>query len=131
MKTLKQLININKITINSEYADNNPHMENSNNMDNYKVTLYCKRKQMSLYFSMGYGHNGNEPTVLDVLECLQMDSNSFVNDTGFSDFCDELGYDEDSRKAYKIYLDVLKSGKKLKKFLGVELFDDLMVCDYE
>jgi hypothetical protein len=125
MKTLKQFINNNKITINSEYADNNPNMENSYNMQNYKVTLYSRKKQMTLYFSMGYAHN-NEPTVLDVLECLKMDGYSFLNDESFTDFCSNFGYNEDSRKAHKTYVAVLRSGEKLNKFLGCDLFNELL-----
>jgi hypothetical protein len=127
MKTLKQFIKVNKITISSEYADENPNMENSAyDMYNYKVTLYNSRKrQMTLYFSMGKGHN-DEPTVIDVLDCLKMDGYSFLNDESFTDFCGNFGYDEDSRKAHKTYLAVLKSGEKLNKFLGSDLFNELL-----
>lgn len=41
---------------------------------------------------------GDEPTLYDVIACIQK------YDVGsFADFCSEFGYDEDSRKAEKIY----------------------------
>jgi len=51
-----------------------------------------------------------EPTAYDVLACLQK------YDVGtFSDFCSEFGYDEDSRKAEKIYFAVQKEYDSLSR----------------
>lgn len=44
---------------------------------------------------------------------------------GFSNFCSEFGYDEDSRKAYKIFKACKKSLKKAEK-IGI---DENMACD--
>lgn len=43
----------------------------------------------------------------------------------FSDFCANFGYDEDSRKAYRIFRDCKKSLKKAKR-IGI---DEEMACD--
>ena len=61
------------------------------------------RKQtlrMTVYFSQGYGHNGREPKTADVLDCLSSDAASIGN-TDFEMWCNDLGYDSDSRKAEK------------------------------
>lgn len=44
---------------------------------------------------------------------------------GFSEFCSELGYDEDSRKAYKTFKACEKSLKKAER-IGI---DEDMACE--
>lgn len=51
----------------------------------------------------------------DVLYSLVLDS-QFSNDT-FDDFCDNLGYDNDSIKANDIYRACQKTAKKVKTFI--------------
>lgn len=51
----------------------------------------------------------------DVLYSLIIDAN--VLDMDFEDFCGEFGYDEDSRKAERIYNDCRKNAKKVKTFI--------------
>ena len=58
------------------------------------------------------------PQLADVLYSLVSDSQC-ANDT-FADFCADLGYDTDSRKALETYLACQESGTKLRK-LGLNL----------
>lgn len=63
----------------------------------------------------------------DVLYSLVLDSQLSSED--FEDFCANLGYDEDSRKAEEIYRDCRKNAKKVKTFINnleeaYELFQD-------
>ena len=44
LQTIKQFININGLTITSDYADSNPNMANSDKMNHYKVTIKRKFK---------------------------------------------------------------------------------------
>jgi hypothetical protein len=55
------------------------------------------------------------------LACLLEDSN--VQGLSFSDFCDEYGYDTDSRKAYRIYEACKKQAVKVSA-LGLDPVDD-------
>lgn len=110
--TIKQFIEANRITIKSEMVNNNPHMDNSDNMDNYKCVLtlrgapedpgmtYCRscgrewlpghvcesRKRgaarMTLYFSKGMGHSGAEPRADEVLSCLALDAAGIEDASG-------------------------------------------------
>ena len=142
-KTIKQFIKENNLTMNCEYADSNPNMPDSNNMNHYKVTikrhytienpkdLYTtfkqfapikKVKQMTLYYSQGYGIQG-EPTLEAVLDCLKSDST--CGET-FQEFCDNLGYDNDSRKAEKTFNTILKQTNKLKQLCN---YEDLVNCE--
>lgn len=59
---------------------------------------------------------GTAPTAYELLSCLQK------NDPGlFDDFCQEMGYSNDSIKAHKVYLDCQKEWAKVRS-----LFSDCM-----
>lgn len=53
------------------------------------------------YFSQGDAHT-ESPTLVDCLSCLMSDANG-VDGTSFEDWCNEYGYDTDSRKAFATY----------------------------
>ena len=122
---VKQFCNKHKIKARVEWADANPHMADSQNMNHFKVTLRFSGRQMTLYFSQGYGISG-EPTAADVLNCLASDSSSVENARSFEDWASDLGYDTDSRKAEKIFKVCEKQAERLKKFLGEELYKILL-----
>lgn len=140
--TIEQFIERNRISLTSEPTDRNPHMDGSVDMDNYKCVLvrrevtgkrYNARKdgtaivaRMTLYFSKGIGHHGAEPTVNEVLDCLASDAAIVENSGDFAGFCSELGYDEDSRKAERDWKATEHQTDRLKRFLGDELYDQLV-----
>jgi len=69
----------------------------------------------------------NKPKIDDVLYSLIIDSDA-LNDNFFN-WCDNFGYDSDSRKALKIYEDCVNNGRKVEKFIpnldeARELFQD-------
>ena len=147
--TIEDFIKENKISIHCEYSDSNPNMERQD-MNHYKVTLKRKyklkgnhldsrygHKQMTLFFSQGYGIDG-EPKASSVLDCLKSDYQVSID--GFDDFCANCGYDNDSIKAKKIYDSCVSQGKKLQKFLnddheanfftmGTSKFNKLLDCE--
>lgn len=54
---------------------------------------------------------GLQPTPYDILACIQK------GDVGtFGDFCSDLGYDEDSRKAEGVYRAIVDEWKRVKAF---------------
>lgn len=53
-----------------------------------------------------------KPKIDDVLYSLVMDSMALGEH--FEDWCDNFGYDSDSKKAFSIYEDCIKNAKKLK-----------------
>ncbi len=152
-KSLTDLIADAKITLKAERTDSNPNMPESRDMDHWKVKLtrseassvkctqrtfpgcgcrgrHAKGKavaNMTLVFSMGYGHNGAEPDVAGVLDCLLSDSDALDRD--FEEWASDLGYDPDSRTAERTYKACLKSGEKLKVFLGDGLFDRMRTAE--
>lgn len=128
---LKQFVSKHGIKIVSDYADSNPNMPDARYpMNHYRVTLTRrnedkKRRQMTLYFSMGTGIKG-EPTADDVLDCLASDSAGIENARDFDDWCADYGYDSDSRSAERTYKACERQAKRLEKFLGDSLFQVLL-----
>lgn len=52
------------------------------------------------------------PDLADLLYCLLLDSSA--SDQSFDDWCGDLGYDTDSRKALETYLACQNAGSKLR-----------------
>lgn len=99
--------------------------------DHWKISLKNKKngKRMTIQYSKGYGHKGAPPDIVDAIATLCGDS--YFTDLTFDEFCDELGYDNDSRKAHRTYLNVIKQGKKFEEFLGEDLEEMRELCqDY-
>ena len=125
MKTIPQFVKENKIRINVEYADTNKNAPDWKNANHYKVTLKKGNKQLSTYFSQGYGIT-EEPTAEDVLNCLGSDSSGIENARSFEDWASEYGYNIDSRKAEKLFHICEKQADRLKNFLGDTLYNELL-----
>jgi hypothetical protein len=70
------------------------------------------------------------PHAADVIYSLALDG-QFANGT-FEDFCDNLGYDTDSRKALEGYLQCQKDGERFRRIVGTAAFNALgdVVQDY-
>lgn len=125
MKTMKAFVNQNKVKIEVDYADENKLNPDWKYANHYKVTLKCNGKQLTTYFSQGYGITG-EPKPEDVLNALAFDSSGVENARSFEYWASEYGYDTDSRKAEKIYNVCVKQSEKLKSFLGDDKYQDLL-----
>lgn len=115
--------------IQADWTDQNPNMENSRDMDHWKVKIlrHSAPGEMDLIFSMGHGHNGKPPEVEDVLNCIASDSGAI--EMSFEDFCAEFGYDEDSRKAERTWKACKKQGEDFESAFGRELLVDLQNCE--
>lgn len=138
--TLKDFIAANNIRMTATRTDRNPHNPDWRDADHWRVTFVRRdprgkrtilsdagrpRARMTTYFSMGYGHNGAEPEASSVLSCLADDAHS-VTQSAFEEWARDLGYAEDSRKAERIYKACEKGAEQLKRFLGDELFEQLL-----
>ena len=76
-------------------------------------------------FSNGVKENMKSPSRVDMLWCLLTDASIVENCTDFADFCSELGYDEDSRKAEKSFKECCKTLKALKQMFSAEELETL------
>ena len=93
----------------------------------YRVFIRYNEKNTSFLFgdSLQNGYDGimakDKPeeyknTILDI---IVSESNIAEN---FNDFCADFGYDEDSRKAYKVFKKCIKQSQKIHKlFTNTEL----------
>jgi hypothetical protein len=74
------------------------------------------------WFSQGAGHT-ESPTLTDTLSCLIMDASNA--DESFESWCEEYGYDDDSRKAERIYNAVKETRAALFTLMSKSEMDDL------
>lgn len=91
----------------------------------WDVTLRMRGRTLSTPFYCGLGHVTKPkcywqspkpipPSAADVIYSLAMDA-AAASET-FSEFCSNVGYDEDSRKALEAYLACQKSGAEFREF---------------
>lgn len=98
----------------------------------WTVTLKFGRRRLTTGYWTGAAIT-DEPTAADVLGCLMLDASS-VDDGApyprlFRDWCDDFGYDTDSRKALAAYEACCKLAPKLRRFLGA-LYDDAQSAEH-
>ena len=74
----------------------------------FKLQLCRGKKKYTFDFGQSIAEGNNEPTLYDVLACLQ----KYEVGT-FENFCDEFGYDLDSSSAKKTYKAVVKEYDKM------------------
>lgn len=87
---------------------------------NYSVTLSRGEGSVHCFYTCGtgwieYKHGRSipiPPQLSDVVYSLLLDSEASAN---FEDFCDDFGYDSDSRKAKKTWKACLELTKTIKK----------------
>jgi len=93
----------------------------------YAITLRVGAQKFETPFYQGLAHK-KEPDLKTVLSSLQLDARSGAE--GFDDFCSELGYDPDSRKAEAIWKACRKTRDAMQKLLGDD-FDSFMSAEYD
>jgi hypothetical protein len=114
--TLKAFIRQHRTTMLADWAERNPNIDSMPpGLRQFRCTLRCGHRRMTVYFSQGPAIE-HEPTVEDVLDCLASDA-AGAADT-FEDWCAELGYDSDSRKAEQTYRLIREQSEKLAALLG-------------
>ena len=79
----------------------------------FKCRLSRGKKSYTFNFGQSIRNGSKEPEMYDVLSCLEK------TDVGtFQDFCDEFGYDTDSKRAERIYKAVVKEYKAVERLFG-------------
>jgi len=69
-----------------------------------------------------------KPTAEDIWSSLLMDLDDSI---GFNDFCDEFGYDNDSRKAENIWRATVDQARSVKRLLGPALIQQVDECEFD
>ena len=130
--TLTEFCQVHHITSVARTANSNPNMpgEWPQGATHYRVTLKRPGHHMTVPFSMGMAHT-SPPTTENVLSCLLSDASITDNAQDFSDFCRELGFETDSRRAERTYKATVRQTAKLRTFLGEEYDQALYHVDQE
>lgn len=89
----------------------------------FQCTLLCNGLGFDFWFSQG-ASNLDVPTVEDALMCLASDAHS-TKDNSFEEWCRDLGYDDDSRKALSIYEACEETANELERLLGSDALNEL------
>lgn len=72
---------------------------------------------MTLFFSQGSAHT-KAPNLAEVLDCMASDASSVENSRDFEEWCSEIGYDTDSRKAEATYNECKAQARHLERVIG-------------
>lgn len=91
----------------------------------YRCTLKYQGRRYSFDFWCGSGIT-RKPDAESCLECLLSDANS--GELDFEQFCGDLGYDSDSRKAEQTWKAYQKTAARLKRLLGDD-YDTFMYSE--
>jgi hypothetical protein len=75
------------------------------------------------------GGKAPDPTVVDVLYCLVADAWGVTNVSSFEEWCNDLGYDSDSRKAEAVFKACEEQVDYVTDFLG-EHFEDFAMSQH-
>jgi hypothetical protein len=126
MTELESLCLAEKITCSSLLDGAEPTTEWQKDSFSWRVVLqYQGRKLATDYFTgkalvHSYGFRlPKTPKPWDVL--FSLCSDAIMGNMSFKEFCNEFGYDEDSRKAEATYKQCVQMSAKLKVFLGDKL----------
>lgn len=104
------------LTMSATRAETRPNAnEWGRNASHWRVTLRCNGKRRTIPYSMGAAHTG-APEICDVLNAVLRDAEAGAE--SFDDFCRDLGYDVDSRKAHQTWKACKRAAASLDRLLS-------------
>ena len=113
--------NVKLTTLSEEFRKYFPDDKHSRSV--FKMKLTRDRRSYTFTFGQSISNSGIEPTMYDVLSCLTK-----YDPEDFESFCDSYGYDNDSRKAEKIYKAVVKEYNAVCRLFS-DVMDELINID--
>lgn len=124
MQTIQDFIKAHGITVTFRQVYDRPSIDEWDaNARHYRATVRANGSRYTTWYSQGSGIK-DDPDATSLLDCLGMDAG--LGENSFEDFCSELGYDEDSRKAHKQWLACHRSREALVRLLGEETLNQLV-----
>lgn len=97
----------------------NPEWDQKYKHAKFKIRFSRNGKQWTLDFYQSRSEGENEPSIYDVLACVQK-----CDPGNFEQFCWEYGYNSDSRKAERIYEAVVDEYENVVRLFG-DVMDEL------
>lgn len=126
MKTLDTFIKEHAIEFACKRVDSRPDgVMDGREQRHFHCRVTRETRSFSFYFSQGSAHTEN-PTLIDVLDCMASDSSGFDNSQSFEEWAREYGYDTDSRTAEKTFRTVRRQSEQLKRVLGQSAYRELL-----
>ena len=95
------------------------------NANSYRCVFHFKGRRYSFDYWQGIGIS-HDPRVDDVLDCLLSDAQA--GEQAFEDFCADLGYDPDSRRAERTWRACRLVTKNMKRLLGKD-YESFLYAD--
>ena len=91
----------------------------------YTFKIRTNKGEMTgvFYDSLAHTQQNKKPNNYDILSCV---SAEYIDNETFEDFCDEFGYDTDSRTALEIYLECQKQSQNLRRIFTQKQLDKLL-----
>jgi hypothetical protein len=83
----------------------------------YRVTLRYQRRTMTIDWWQGTGI-ADDPDAASVISALLSDANAGAGT--FEEFCSDMGYDSDSRKAEKTWRACKRINPQIRRLLGAD-----------
>jgi hypothetical protein len=119
--TCKEFVDKHGIIFSSRRAASNPNLKTDEpwhaTANHWRVTIRKNGSNDKATFHCSQGSAITErPKLETVLECLILDASAGCET--FGTFCDDMGYDEDPRRAYRTWEACRKTEAKLRQFLG-------------
>lgn len=126
MQTYQQFAKKHNVTLEARHKGQRTEKmgDHKVNQDIWACTLLHNGAAYDFPFYVGVGQKGKTPTVDEVLYCLASDAQS--TDESFEDWCGNLGYDSDSRKALATYEACARCATELERLLGQGPYNDLI-----
>lgn len=131
--TIQEYIKKHGLVLEQTDVDANPHMADMpSGSRHYKLSIYSGLScSYTTHFSKG---PRLEPgvTLPEILECLQSDFSDFQhgNDIDFETWAENLGYDIDSRRAFKTFETLKAQAIAFIFALGRKAFNDLAEIEF-
>lgn len=134
MQTMREFVERHGIEMECQRADSNPYLDMPRGSSHYTCRLRFGRRTLTTPFSQGSAIT-HTPRTEDVLNSLASDSSGYESAGGsFDAWCSDFGFepDEEARDPWhrcrwkKTFRAVEKQAEKLKKLLGLELYDELL-----
>ena len=110
-----------RIIVDHACEKDNPYGGFSANQHNRVSVMNCKtRKRFSFDFwgSIVDPNAEDGDGAISAISCYASDGMAFRSSVNLLDFCNEFGYNEDSRKAEKIYKACERADKRLSRVFG-------------
>ncbi len=123
--TLRKFIRKYKLTMASKWDDKLRWFDDPKDRGRYRYLLCLKHGDEKLVIAWRQGKQ-EKPKLADLLDNLASVCSSVEGSRGFEDWAGDLGYETDSRKAYRIWKWSEKLAIRLKAMLGQDGYEELI-----